>query len=326
MDVYAYFNSQDVAAYCRKVGHSFTGRELAYMIWQSKHHTLAQKIAAWEELIRTIPDEEMENGGLHHFLQSYITRLRQFLSAFQTDANNYVYSYEKLYAHLPEQYLAESVLYMRYDACLTAALAEDDEEILSFRIRKKELHNHAADRMGDAMLYLTPQGEPMDVVVAPYYGEMDLLVAPFGFYGMWVQIPTPFQQGDLVSAVNSYGLRGNPGVICTLPDKSGEDIIDMCAKVWELDHQGRLAICEDYGYLDLEYYRGKLAKQDRFLYALSNYLQRELPMEELLRNYGITMLEHFAETRVGMFGWADGMLEPAGLAEAIIAIEPGVPP
>ena len=44
-------------------------------------------------------------------------------------------------------------------------------------------------------------------------------------------------------------------------------------------------------------------------------------MKELLRSYGITMLERFAETRVGTFGWAEGTLESAGLAKEVIAVE-----
>ena len=77
MDIYEYFNSRDVAEHCKKLSRRFTGRELAYMIWQSNHHTLAQKIAAWEELIRTMPDETLEDDvGLHHFLRQYITTIK----------------------------------------------------------------------------------------------------------------------------------------------------------------------------------------------------------------------------------------------------------
>lgn len=46
MNIYEYFNSQDMAEHCKKLGRSFTGREVAYLIWQSNHHMLHQKIAA----------------------------------------------------------------------------------------------------------------------------------------------------------------------------------------------------------------------------------------------------------------------------------------
>lgn len=84
MDIYEYFNSRDVAEHCKTLGRSFTGREMAYLIWQSNRHTLHHKIAAWIELIQTIPDEEHKDFeeagccGLHEFLWKYIDRLTTF--------------------------------------------------------------------------------------------------------------------------------------------------------------------------------------------------------------------------------------------------------
>ena len=144
MNIYEYFNSRDVAEHCKKLGRCFSGREMAYLIWQSNHHSLAQKIAAWEELICTMPDEELEGGGLHHFLRSYITRLQQFISEFQADTEDYVYSYETLYAYAPERYLNGRVLYASYDDCLSATTAEDKDTVLSFRILKKHFYQRTA--------------------------------------------------------------------------------------------------------------------------------------------------------------------------------------
>lgn len=324
LNIYDFFNSRDIADHCLKLEHSFSAKEMAYLIWQSNHHTLRQKEQAWETLMATTTDEDLvyDGGrGLHNFLREYIARQKQFILDFQT-GEDCVYSYDKLYADVPDRYLNESVLFTSYEACVAAAAAEAarDKRILSLCIRKRALHTAPVDWEENPSLFLTPAAEPKAIGIVPHRGERNLLVAPFGFYGMWVQIPTPFQQGDLVSAVNSCELRGGPGLICALPGESGEDIIDMSAKVWELDHQGRLTVCEDYGCLDLEYYRGELTKQNRFLYALCNHLRGELPMEELLRSYGITMLERFAETRVGTFGWGEGMLEPAGLAAEVITV------
>ena len=321
MNIYEYFNSQDIAEYCQKLGHSFTGREQAYMIWQSNHHTLAQKIAAWEELLRTVPDETLEDGNsLHHFLGCYITRLQQFISEFQADVKDRAYSYEKLYAHVPDRYLDESVLYANYSTCIAAAVAEVNDEVLSFCIRKKEIHNQKMDQMGDAMLDLTPDGEPTAVFVAPYFGAIDLLVEPFGFHGWYVDIPTPFEKGDIVTGVDLCGRRSEPMVVDKFPDGHGEDYIDMCACLWELDQQGRLCHNEDICYLSLACYHGHLEKQDRFLYALHNYYKDKLPLAELLRSYSVTLLELFAEKRMDFYGWAEGAHRLSGLLEEKIRI------
>ena len=321
MDIYEYFNSQDVAEHCKKLSHSFTGRELAYMIWQSNHHTLVQKVAAWEELIRTMPDEKLEDGdSLHYFLGRYIARLQQFISEFQANTEDCVYSYEKLYKRAPERYLDESVLYASYEDCVAAAVAEDDWGTLSFRIRKKVIHKQAASQMGDAMLDLTPDGEPTAVFVAPYFGAIDLLVEPFGFYGWYVEIPTPFKKGDIVTGVDLWGRRSGPMVVDKLPDGPGEDYIDMCACLWELDQHGRLCHNEDICYLSLEYYHGDLEKQERFLYALHNYYKDKLPLAELLRSYSVALLEFFAEKRMDFYGWAEGAHRLSGLLEEKIRI------
>ena len=268
-----------------------------------------------------MPDETLEDGNnLHHFLGCYITRLQQFISEFQAEVKDRAYSYEKLYAHMPDRYLDESVLYANYSTCIAAAVAEVNDEVLSFRIRKKEIHNQKMDQMGDAMLYLTPNGEPAAVFIAPYYGEIDLLVEPFGFYGWYVDIPTPFKKGDIVTGIDLWGRRSGPMVVDKFPDGHGEDYIDMCACLWELDQQGRLCHNEDICYLSLACYHGHLEKQDRFLYALHNYYKDKLPLAELLRSYSVTLLEFFAEKRMDFYGWAEGAHRLSGLLEEKIHI------
>ena len=322
MDIYEYFNSQDVAEHCKKLSHSFTGRELAYMIWQSNHHTLVQKVAAWEELIRAMPDEKLGDGdSLHHFLGRYIARLQQFISEFQANTEDCVYSYEQLCTHIPDSYMNESVLYDNYDTCLAAAMAEVDEDVISFRIRKKEIHNQSADQMGDAMMYLTINGEPMDVVVAPYYGDVDMLVEPFGFHGWYVNIPTPFKRGDIVTGIDLCWCRSEPMVVDKLPGKHGEDYLDMCAHLWELDRQQRLSHNKYVCYLSLEYYRGDLVEQKRFLYALHNHIQNELPLSDLLRSYTVILLDFLAAKQATFFGWAEDVQHLTGLDEDVIHIE-----
>ena len=57
MNIYDFFNSRDIAAHCQKIGHKFTATEMAYIVWHSNHHTLADKHTAWQEIIDTMPDE-----------------------------------------------------------------------------------------------------------------------------------------------------------------------------------------------------------------------------------------------------------------------------
>ena len=328
MDIYEYFNSRDVAEHCKKLDHSFTSREMAYLIWQSNHHTLHHKIAAWIKLIQTTPDEEHKNftdagcRGLHDFLRKYIDRLLQFLADFEKNTGEFVYSYERLYAGFSDCFDDESPLFTSYTLCIATAVAEAAEknEATAFRVKKRRICGKSATHEECPMLWLTPHAEPMDVYIAPYQGEEDLLVPPFGFCGMFVDIPTPFKRGDIVTGAGPWGTRSDPMVVNKLPERSGEDYVDMCANLWDMDLHRRLICVDDSCTLSLEYYHGELKAHSRFLFALHNHIQGSLPLEELLRSYSIVLLESFKEERVGFFGWEEGMEELAGLDREIVLI------
>ena len=324
-DIYAYFNSRDVATHCKRIGHRFSASETAYLVWQSNHHTLEQKILAWEKIIETMPDEEQEifaytdGHGLHHFLKKYINRLQQFLTEFQTDGSDWVYSFETLYGNAPDRFLDESPLFTSYQACHQAMLAVG-KQALAFRVTKKPLCHRPEHRQPESMVYLNEKAEPMSVSVESCCDEYAILIPACGFYEMFLDIPTPFRRGDIVTGLGLYGNRTGPMVVDQLAEKQGLDYLDMSARLWELDRQGRLVCNEDVSYLSLEYYHGPLTGQDRFLYALHNHIQNALPMEDLLRSYAITVLERMAESRVDFYGWAEGTLQLSGLESDSISI------
>ena len=328
MDIYEYFNSKDVAEHCKSLGRSFTGREMAYLIWQSNHHTLHQKIAAWTELIQTMPDEKHKDFeaagccGLHDFLQKYIDRLLQFLADFKQNTGGVIYSYERLYGDSPCRFPDESPLFVSYEHCVAAAAVEATEksDIVAFRMKKRKIFGEAAAQEGYPMLFLSSRAELMEVHVAPYRGEEDMLVSPFGFYSMFVDIPTPFRRGDIVTGVDPWGIRTGPMVVNELPEENGEDFVDMCANLWDLDAHCRLVCDEFSSSLSLEYYHGELKNHKRFLVALHNHIRGALPLEDLLRSYAMVLLESFKESRIGCFGWEAGMEALAGLDKETILI------
>ena len=326
MNIYEYFNSRDVAEHCRQLGRRFTGREKAWLIWQSNHHTLRHKIAAWKEMIRTTPDEEHKDfeeagcSGLHGFLQAYIDRLCHFLEDFEQNNGGFAYSYERLYAASSCRPQDESPLFASYDQCIAAAEAEEKKEIEAFRVRKRRICAKSAPREECPMLFLTRNAEPMDVYVANYRGEEDLLVPPFGFYSMFVDIPAPFKRGDIVTGITPWGTRSGPMVVNKLPEGGGEDFVDMCADLWDLDYHRRLVCREDSCVLSLEYYHGDLKKDRRFLFALHNHIRGGLALEELLRSYAVVLLEWVKENRADQFGWEEGTKELAGLDKDAVLI------
>ena len=52
MDITSFINSPDIRDHIRNIGHHFTSIEAAWLIWQSRHITLAEKHDAWRELMK----------------------------------------------------------------------------------------------------------------------------------------------------------------------------------------------------------------------------------------------------------------------------------
>ena len=73
-----FIHSKDIRDYLQQIGYSFTAPEAAFLVWQCRNATLKEKIAAWREIIETMPDcsltrrETEPIGSCHDFLQRHI--------------------------------------------------------------------------------------------------------------------------------------------------------------------------------------------------------------------------------------------------------------
>ena len=101
MDVYSFFNSRDVADYLRSEQHEFTAAEAAYIVYLSDAATLDEKLAAWQEIVDTMPDCPVCHSALdpyfkrdyrseHQFLREYIFTEKLMLRKFM-DSEGCVY-------------------------------------------------------------------------------------------------------------------------------------------------------------------------------------------------------------------------------------------
>lgn len=90
MDIYPWFNSKDMGAHLREVGHTLNAAEMAYIINQNDTATLEQKLDAWHEIVETEPDCELRkdntNTGYwpstHEFLGRLVELQRKKLELF----------------------------------------------------------------------------------------------------------------------------------------------------------------------------------------------------------------------------------------------------
>lgn len=339
MNIYDFFNSKDISEYCQKIGYKFTSIETAYIIWLSDHHTLAEKHSAWQEVIDAMPDEDFpenwdfDGNTLHSFLKIYMRLQNEFINDFLQSNGNYVYTSETLNIN-DDTFTSEDIMYSNYESCVSALKKysiEDDpyNELNKVKIVRQPLYSNPIsfdnaiesecivyDKLLNPLCINTRQYDVAD--------DKKYLNATMGFYEMWVAIPTPFMQGDIVTVKYSYDTikkKHKPFVLELLPYQRrnhsnndakeyekyylnlGVDWTDMDTCLWLQDNDGEIYWDHQHCYLDLEYYRDELVGKEKFLRAFSSHIQGKISTEDLLRCHSIILREEHAKELMTYFGY-----------------------
>lgn len=233
MDLFRFIDSKDIREHLRQMGYSFTAPEAAFLVWQCRSTTLKEKIAAWREIIETMPDcsmvERMNMDAIpsvHKFLEQYIALMKRLLENFYCEEHA-VYSYGGSYrdgSDFDEEY---DRLYPDVTSCVAGLLndevipwASEAEhavedylqtienreckslppypvslfEIASIRLKKRSL----TSPVDCITLILNDRLEPVAIDTFGQFltkEEENLLLT---FQGMWFAFPTPFKRGDIV--------------------------------------------------------------------------------------------------------------------------------
>lgn len=330
MNIYDYFNSRDIAEYCRNIDHKFTATETAYLVWHSNHHTLEEKHMAWQEIIDTMPDEDFhfnwdfDNHTLHSFLRTYMRLQNEFIDEFCRTKAGYVYTYATIRKR-EDSYHPDDIFFDSYEICLSALKTnelDDDpyDEIAKAKIIRRRLYSSSVsfrNAQEQEAIIFNKQLQPMDIEpICESEGEKRFLGPSYGFYEMWVAIPTPFRKGDIVTDVNVYidcSQRHRPFILDRIPywrkdaDNGadcakeverllnwGVDWSDMQEGVYMQDDNGEIYWDHAFDYLDLEYYREHLQGAEKLLTAVSNAMKGKINTEELLRSHSIILMENYA--------------------------------
>ena len=301
--IYNFINSRDIRDYLREKEYPFDSLQCAYLVWQSKRHTLAEKHAAWQEVIDTMPDMPVPHSSwyagwdsLHGMLRDYMAMQDKYLAFFQENEPNAVFTYTW---QEDGDWIDEQSLYTQgLGTCFARAQQDCTEYGDRFRI-KKQYFDHP-DRPWYIWVEYDKNGEVLDIHISifPKMDEADM-VGPFcsqsefdlrieSFEEMWFDIPIPFQKGDIVCSC--FG--GDPFVLeSTVPwyrrehgiNRTDGEITDMLASgVGYNADTYSLADTECPCYLDLEYYRGELTKGDKLLEAYSRHIRGKLDVLRLL--------------------------------------------
>lgn len=307
MDFCKFINSPDIREHLKKIGYEFSSEEAAYLVWQSKKATIAEKHAAWEEIIRAMPDCDISDyclreprKSLHDLLRFIIEKENEKLEKFlQADGSVYFDSYmppeKRNFIDSPLE------LFASYEDCLGAIKTDDKfDEGTRHRIGKAEIGNR------HHVTYLKLNEDFEGIAFEDRYGpdeksdDLEDAIGCFWVIGFHLHIPLPFQKGDIVCEG-----KNEPFVF----DENLENNI-----VWGYFQtpSGNIFSDDTYFPWNLEYYRGELTGTERILKALGSYLKGKIDIELYSMAYHTILLEEALE-KSRPSGISDEGLKLAGL-------------
>ena len=215
MEIYRFIDSRDIREHLQQLGYRFTTPEAAFLVWHCHTATLDEKIAAWREIIDTMPNCSMnprrfELGipDYHEFLRRYIDLQMCDLEQFK-DASEGLYSWKALFGCLEES--VSSAVYTSYCRCLDAAKdwAADDDGCTGFTISKYLIDADEKRSWADSVRF-NRNGQIVNVDCLDTCEEDSNL--SMMFTSMWFAFPTPFHAGDIVRDIQ------DPKRPCVLTD------------------------------------------------------------------------------------------------------------
>ena len=315
MDFTKFLNSKDIAEHLRKINYKFSLEEALYVIHGSKDRTLAEKREAYLSLLTQFPDHKLKERGfgafknhtLESFLNTYFKKQDALIADCKREGDDAVYSV-CTYNSGEGWNCDDRSLFHSFDESFSEVKSEDG--VKKFEIIKQFLPTNRT-----VSLTFLPNGEILDVETSERDDEvMD------AFEMLYVEIPTPFRFGDVVTPVKErvwdskfHESYEDVWVLTNLPHWNREtasrcdlretwgsldgyfaseklrkrhlmegDETDMLFSGYCLTEHG---FVRDHSvgetYLDLEYFCGELTGRGRILKAISLYFQRKINLEIL---------------------------------------------
>lgn len=317
MDIYKFFNSPDVAEHCRGIGHMFNAAESAVIVSQSKSHSLAEKHAAYREIIAEYPDMELPEGNNHKYIPSFHNALERMIT-YEEHHNVLLLADEPGAVYLAEIHETRGYessshdldLYANYNAALSSAMKyvgsnyderfysvweRDKSTFMYFTIKKRYL---GSDRY--VVAEISGHGEIMGITNANMNIEDEGFAA--NLLSLYIDVPVPFKRGDLVEMDGDGSWMGNVFVlkeICRDSERGDakssqilrSDLMDMTADVfYEMD--GMVQCDCVHFYPDLRYCKRELTGRKRILKYVSLFSQDKLCLCGLLKASEYLHLDH----------------------------------
>ena len=203
-----FINSSTVYKHLIDIGYELDSLTAAFIVWQSKDHTLEEKEKAYNFIIENMPDMPIpaheyhsERESVHEFLREYMSTLSGYIKRFQLNTDRAVYDFSAFYGAPDNQWIHDDNLYSSYEKVIDAATQftfDDYDNFIEstpvlFRIRRRELDFES----GSDYLYLTPDFKSYKFSSETIMPDEDYETLHL-FENLCLPIPHPFKKGDII--------------------------------------------------------------------------------------------------------------------------------
>lgn len=204
MDITKFLNSKDIASYLRRIRYEFTPEQAMYVIHGAAEIPLAEKHAAYEELIERCGGHALrerrqgvfKDQTVASFLRTYMERENALLAEFKRDGDDAVFIYD-YFSKEDDAWFQDGYghhqLYRNFSEVLDDVQSENaDGDMLKITVTKRYFSGRTIEAT------FLPDGACLKL--DEISGECDEAFL-HAFEWMWVKIPTPFKYGDILVPV-----------------------------------------------------------------------------------------------------------------------------
>jgi hypothetical protein len=313
MNVFEFINSHDVAEHLESIDYSFSPVEAAWLVWQSKKHTMKERHDAWREIIRVYPDcsiehlsEEPYTEGLHRYLEEYMEMEEALVRDFLQNESGDVYRYT-MFCENNHDWCEDTDFFVCFEDAFSA-FTEDRDLSPRFAVFTKSKSGKYGYKI---YCRTTVDGQIVKINRSDFLEDEKSGNLFYHIVNWDVHFPTPFQKGDLLTTVKGKYTRPSPlggtFVFCHGDTEDDREYRRYASINNKAEKPYGYFVSEDYGvYRELlddsltnlvncEYVRDELRDEKRLLIPLGNYLKGEIDLVSLLTAHRIISCEYALE-------------------------------
>lgn len=284
MDISRFIPSRTMREYLEKINYNFNAKECALIVHQCETAILAEKHAAWQEIIDTMPDceivsEDLPHRSLHKFLKQYMEMENRAIEKIFEPNENAFYQYS--WSYVSSDY---KPYYKTIDECFSAAAKfQMENDLLSLEEEPYAYINIVKLYDGDVHEHIkfTPDGKIISTLSISLSEEESWIYRSV-FQDIHCTFPCPFKKGDILFDIR-YREYPNHNLMVFEKMVFAENGA-QCAYGYIMD-DGYI-MRDGFDCLNLEYYTSdRFGNEYRALDYVRKYLLGELGLTGLMNKY-----------------------------------------